>query len=172
MAQISKRVRAALFARLSARFNTVLAAAAASYGVQPFTIDFNSVPGSPNFFYGQLDPDDIEESSTFKYPLMTLYTVTSANQAAQKPALFAGVVRVGLDVHLSWRQGKATIDFEAMGDLVEETMTTVMNDLTQQNWGSNVLYSGKMGLDRGPVRMGGENWRQQLRFSFLFDVVA
>ncbi|WP_321471150.1 hypothetical protein [uncultured Paludibaculum sp.] len=166
MAQISARARAALYGLLSARFNTLLSTVAPAYGAQPFTIDFLSAPKSVNFFWGALDPDDLEETTVYKLPLMTLYSSQSANRHAQKPATFAGVVRMGSDVVLSWRAGNANQDYEALGDALEEVMNTLADELAQRNW----VVS--MGMDRGPVRRGQQNWYQVLRFSFMFEVLA
>lgn len=164
MAQISGRARAALFGLYSARFNTLLSTVAPAYGVQPFTIDFTSVPKSQNFFWGALDPNDLEDSTVYKLPLMTLYTTQSANQHRQKPATFSGVVRLGSDVVLSWRGGNANQDFEALADALEDVMNTIANELAQLG------HVVSMGMDRGPVKRGQQNWWQLLRFSFLFEV--
>jgi len=172
MAAISKRVRAALYGRLSARFNSTLAAICTRDSLTAFSIDFASWPKSVNFFTGQLDPAEIEESTPLKYPLVTLYTAGSVSQCLQKPATFAGLVTAGIDVHLSWRGGNVSMDMEAMGDAVEETMVSIMNDLTQQSWGANVIYDGKIRLQRGAQHFGAENWRQLLRFSLNWEVVA
>lgn len=172
MASISKRVRSALFARLSRVFNDRLQALSADYGVQPFTIDFNAVPKSSSFFFGRLDPVDIEESSVFRYPFMCVYTRQSANQTRQKPATFSGVVNAGVDIHLTWLQSAANQDFETLADCVEETVIGIMNDLTTQNWGQGIIYSGQIGCDRGMVTTGAKNWRQKLTFTMVFEVVC
>lgn len=167
MAQVSASARAALYARLSARFNTLLATVAPDYGVQPFTINFTDVPRSPNFFLGQLDPGELEETTVYKLPLMALYSVQSGNQTLNKPAFFSGVVRIGLDVWLSWRGGNAYQDFESLGDAVEDVMNTISNEL------ANLGLVARMGLDRGPLKPAEQqNWVQLLRFSFLFEVIA
>lgn len=171
MINLSGQVRAGLYNRLAASFNTKLAEAARQFSIQPFTIDFASAPKSPNFFFGQLDPDDIEDSSVFKYPLMTVYTLQSADKNSPKPATFGGAIRGHVDIHLSWRGGNATIDFEALGDALEAVMWSIFKDPTAQNWGLNIGLA-QMGLDRGPHRFGAENWRQLLRFTFLFEVVG
>jgi hypothetical protein len=166
VAQISKAARTALYGRLSARFNDIFAAIAPGYGVQPFVIDFASAPDSANFFYGQIDPNDIEDTTPYTLPLMTLYTVQSVNQHRQKPANFSGAVVLGTDVVLSFLKSAARQDFESIADAVEEAMNTISNELALQG----VVVDVSMA--RGPVKRGQKNWWQLLRFNWRFEVLA
>jgi len=166
MAQISARARAALLGALSARFNPLLSALAGDYGVDPFTLDFISVPKSQNVFLGAIDPSDLEATTVYKLPVLAVYTSASVNQRKQLPATFAGIVRMGADVALSWRGGSAQQDFESLGDAIEDVMNQIANELAQAGW---VVT---MSMDRSPVKRGQQNWYQLLRFSFLFEVLA
>lgn len=172
MSIISALCRQQVYARLNASFNTTLATVAPTYGVQPFVIDFATVPNSINFFYGKLRREDIERSGVQKGSIIALYTEKSANRNLQKATLFAGPVLVGIDIHMSFRGGKANQDFEAMPDALEDVMLQVMNARNTQNWGMAVVYNGQIGMDRGPVEFGAENWKKTLQFTMQFDVVT
>lgn len=163
---VSAQAEAALYGKLSTRFNSLLAGVAAAYAIQPFTIDFASAPKSPNFFLGNIDVEDIEKNTVYSLPLMTLYSVQSVNQYRQKPAAFSGTVRLGVDCALSWRGGNAYQDFNQTAHAVEDVMNTINNELAQAGFVVSVS------MDRGPVKRGQQNWVQLLRFNFLFEILS
>ncbi|CAB4130876.1 hypothetical protein UFOVP130_41 [uncultured Caudovirales phage] len=173
MAQISKAVRRAVFLRLSdaaTGFNAALAGVAASYGVTPFVIDWTV--NSKQFFAAQLHPDEIDESTPSKYPMVMLYALSSDNRNIQKFAEFAGFVSIGLDIHLSWRPAKAVPNFEDLADAVEDAVYATLNGQNFQDWGASVVYNGDVSVQRRPLEMSAENWRQTLSFRLVFEVVT
>jgi hypothetical protein len=163
MQLVSAVATAALDSFLSARFNTLIAEAAALTGATSFSIDFS--PGSVNYFRGQFTLDDLVKSSRIKLPVMTRYSMQSANQRSQMSANFAGVVRLGIDVFLEWRGGNALPDHEKDGHMVEAAMNQLTNEL------ANAGYPVRMSCDRGPIKPGEKNWVQAITFSFLWEVV-
>lgn len=165
MPQISARATAFLRTRLSARFNTLLAEVAPAYGVQPFTIDFNSAPKSLNFFLGELDPADLEKTTPYKLPCMCLYTKQSSNQHRAKMRAFSGTVRVNLDVVLSYRDGNAYVDFDALGHAVEDVINTITEEMA-----ASTFCATDVVISRSPVKPGQGNWFQILQCSFLFEL--
>jgi len=152
-------------------FNANYAASLANYpGALPISIDFAAAKPM-SFFLGRLAIEDIVESGAFKFPVMSLYTTAGANQNMQKFQKFAGLVRVGVDVHLSYKTSQARIVFEAWPDAVEDAMYTTFNQAAAQNWGSGVVYNGQLGFERRQVRRGAENWLQTLYFQATFEAI-
>ena len=170
MSQISKKVRDAVRLKLSdsaSGFNPVFASVAPTYGVNAFTVDFSE--RSPQFFQAFVHPDEIDESTPSKYPLMCLYTLRCVNRNEQKFSLFSGDVLIGIDVHLTWRNARVLPDFESLADAVEEAVITLFNDdalITPPS----VAYNGGISLDRSTVTMAGEHWRKTLSFRLAFEV--
>lgn len=180
MSQISKRVRDAIVARLADGtygFNTQFAAIAGGYGltasqIAAFTIDWTAA--SKQFFQGKLSPEDIDDTTASKYPLVFLYTdsIRTPGEDARKFQVFSGDVVIGLDVWISTRAGNALRDFETFPDAVEDAVLKVFNDpsWTAVQGGGQVFYNGQISADRTPVDTGAENWLQGIRFRLIFGV--
>lgn len=166
---ISRAVRDAIKAQLSDAvngFNVNLAAIASSYGVAAFEVDWSDT--STNFIMGRIDPDMVEETSPFSYPLLTIDTENSTHDNFVKFAEFAGKVTAIIEVTLSWEQGQTIPDFASYADAVEDAMFKSMNNQAFQAWPSGVLYNGITDMSRGRIIEAGENWRQQLPFVAAF----
>ncbi|MGE5568543.1 MAG: hypothetical protein ACM3S5_05835 [Rhodospirillales bacterium] len=172
MPEISRRVREAVVRRLadpSTGFNMKLAAVAYAYGIQPFSIDWTA--NSKNFFRGFVDPNDVDESTPSRYPLVMLYSMTSSNDHDSMPRLFSGKVVLGLDFHITWRAGNALKNFEDLGDAIEDAVYAVFSDGNwPQTWGAANAVQVAIALTKRPVEMGGESWRQSLMFRLTFQV--
>lgn len=168
---IARRVREAVHARLSdstTGFNPTLAAISSTYGIRPFEVNFGSK--SFNYVLGHISPDMLEQSSDFRYPLMAIYIQEGAHTGVQKFNNFSGPIRLIIDVWLSWSEIKGLRDFESYADAVNDAIVDVMNRTVNQNWIGGVVYNGNVQFRRGPLLFAGENWRQQLGHSFLFEV--
>jgi hypothetical protein len=171
MSQISKAVREAVHRRLSdpaTGFNVNLQAVAPDYDIRPFTIDWSE--NSKQFFQGFLTPDDLDDTTASRYPMVMLFAINSANQNLQKFTLFSGVVVIGLDFHLSWRAGNALKNFEDLSDAVEDAVYTTLNGTDFQAWGAPLAYNGEVQMQKRPLEMAGEHWRQTISFRLTFQV--
>lgn len=170
MPEISKQVRDVVLARLADStqgFNVHLAAAAASYGISGFTIDW--APGSKNFFVGQYSAEEILGSSAVRLPAMTLFTVSSVNRNRQKFQTFSGDVVLGLDFWLAWR-GQNTVNTESLADAVEEAMYACLNSGEWNAVNGPVCWNGEIQLTRRPVNAGAQGWIQALTFRAPFEL--
>lgn len=170
--KISQAAVDAVFARLSdtaTGFNVTIAAACAAYAVPSFfTLNFSGT--SQNFFLGQLDPDELEQSSPFKYPMACLYSIESQSTQIQKFNKFSGAVRAVLDCYVTWKSAKVIQNFDRYASIVEDTIVDVINRERNQNWPYPVVYNGNLHVKKGPVRFAGENFRQQIAGAMDFEV--
>lgn len=149
-------------------FNANLESVASDYGIAPFVIDWSDK--SKQFFQGFLAPDDLDETTASKYPMVMLFAINSANQNFQKFALFSGVVVIGLDFHLSWRATNAK-NFEDLSDAVEDAAYATLNGTDFQAWGApTVAFNGEVQMQKRPLEMAGEHWRQTISFRLTFQV--
>lgn len=163
----------ARLASVTLGFNPNYAATASNYPGAPATmgIDFTTGAKSLNFFQGKLRIEDILETGTSKFPLMAIYAIAGANNNRQKFQKFSGLVRVGIDVHLSYNSSQALRTYEAWPDAVEDAMIVTFNQSVNQNWPSNIAYNGELSFDRGTVIRGGQNWLQSLSFKATFEAI-
>jgi hypothetical protein len=152
-------------------FNANYAAAYGLYSGAPATvIDFTST--SMSFFTGRLAVDDIMASGACKFPMVVVYSSVGTNQNTQKFTTFAGLVKVTVDVHLSYKASQPPKNMEAWPDAVEHAMVNVFNQPAFQNRSNNLVYNGQIGYERGQLIHGAENWLQSLRFQLTFEVVV
>jgi hypothetical protein len=171
MAKIGRAVREAAIRRLAdaTGFNAALAAVAAEYGIRPFSIDWSA--GSRNFFLGPVSPDYIDESAAARYPVAVLYAIGSSNDHESMPRAFSGKVTLGLDFYVTDLAGNAPRSLEDVGDAIEDALYEVFKDGNwPQAWGAANACQTGISLDRHPVEMAGEHWRQTLSFRLRFQV--
>lgn len=176
---ISKVVRDAVKTQLSATdsgINDRIAALTAAYTVSfstildPYTIDWSGEAG--NFIFGRIDPQNVEASSVFSYPLLTIDTVRAQNANRIKYATFAGPVVATIDVHHSWPEQSVLADFASQVDLTEEAVIACLNDQNNQLWPGNLLWNGIVSTQRGPIVMGGYGWLQSIQFVCQFELIV
>lgn len=172
MPAISKPVRDAIRDRLAdpvQGFNARHAAAAGAAGVPAISIDWEAT--SKQFFQGYLSPEQIEETTAFRYPAFVLYTARAANQNRAKHHNFSGLVDAYLDVHLSQTAGKALPDFETALDTLEDVLFALFSSCEwTAAYTKPLCFSGQIETQRLPVAMDGRNWRQTLRLRMIFNV--
>jgi hypothetical protein len=150
-------------------FNATLAQVASTMGLPPFgQIDW--LVTSKNFFLGQLDPEDMQKTGVFCYPMLVLYVLESLNSNTEKFRKFAGDVHCVLEVNMSWSQRGGVHSFESYLNCFESTVIDVINRATNQVWSPGIMYNGQIRGKRGPLRMGGLNFIQKIAFSMLFQV--
>src|SRR4051794_30540442 len=170
--EYSQQVRDRVIAQLSdgtLGFNAHIAAIAADYGIQPFTLNFSE--GSNNFFETNIDPDEIETSSPLKYPLATLCTLSSENIHRSMYQTFSGAVNMALTIYITWPVPRVPQNTERLANAVEAAMIrTFCNPQAMGNFTGPVTYNRVLGASRAPVQIGGEHWRQPLRFTLSFQL--
>ena len=141
------------------------------YGISPTWAQFDFTDDSDNFIRGQVDADQYETSGEINYPFACLYVLESANTNNIKFATFSGMVRVVLDVYLSWGPIRGIPNFEKYCNCMESTVVSAINTWTNQaSFTRPLAYNGQVQCRRGPAIFAGENWRQKIGFSFLFEV--
>lgn len=160
-------------------FNTTYTNMLVDYpGAPGMAIDFASLT-SQNFFLGDIDPEAIEGSGVFTYPILTLFGTAGAGggRQATKFQRFSGLVKVGARYLLSssiYESARLLHDFEVWPDAVENAMLTVINKPTQTIWGQgpgwNVMYGGDISWDRKFLVEGGSGWLQILSFQLVMQV--
>ena len=174
--QISDVALNSVFSTLSdpaAGFNPLFIQQATAYGVPPTYAQFDFTDASKNFIIGQVDPDQYETTGEIGYPFGCLYVLESANTNLTKFSTFSGMVRVILDVYLSWGPIRGIPNFEKYCNCVESAVISAMNLWERQaSFIKPLSYNGVVQCRRGPAVFGGENWRQKLGFSFMIEVDA
>ena len=161
-------------------FNPVYAAARAQHVPAPaMTIKFAQGAGAKNFFLGDVDPESIESSGQFQYPLMTLFSIAGASKNSQKFQRFAGIAKVGARFLLSGGPYKADLllpNFEVWPDCVEDAFLQVLQSPSNAVFPAtstySLLYNGEVSYERRPPFQGGTGWLQLLNFQMTFEVVV
>jgi hypothetical protein len=176
VASVSKLVRDAVYARLTAAWATNLAGIVAEYTGVPATdktkLSAIAWDGSKKqVFQGQLNVDSLESTSPITYPLVILFTSDITHDGAEKFVTFSGSVALTVEFHYTWRKSAALPNFDEFMDLIEETLIAVFHD---RNWvgalSAGLSYSGQMTAQRGQVQENGENWVQAVSFRLIFGV--
>src|ERR1035438_2501316 len=174
MPKIGWQVRADIAARLSnagSGFNPNFTAALTAYGLDPTIIAWNGIQfpmgtqNSPplvkasNFFFGNVDPDSMEEDAAFSYPVMTLSIQSiphaPGSQSYVKGATFAGPVIGVIRLHLSWHYEDIPVDLESWGDAVEDAMFQTITNPKTMMWSQSNVFGGPLTCARGTVKGGG-----------------
>lgn len=170
--KVSQEVIDAVLTRLSdvAGFNAGILTQAAVYGLPTDFVLVDWTVTSNNFVLGQITPDQLELSGILTYPFVCLYILETAQQGLQKFSQFSGAVRCIFDVYLSWRQIRGIHNFEAYVNCVEDVVFDVINRVGNQNWPNPLVYNGGISSKRGPLQFAGENFRQRVGFSMMFEV--
>jgi hypothetical protein len=173
--KISQYAVNAVITRLSdpaTGFNPGIATNAAIYGL-PVFIQINWTSTSTNFVKAQVDPENLEKSGILTYPFICIYTKETANQNLTKFSQFSGLIRVILEVHLSYIPIRGIQDHESYGNCVEDVLYDVINRVQNQNWSSGnipLIYNGGMRIKRNPLVWSAQNWKQALGAELIFQV--
>lgn len=184
---VTKGVLNAVYTRLTANsegFNETFADIAPSYGIATTAVNFTFTPvqgSSPNFAMGNIDPEDWQQTSPFKYPFMTLFGTRSTNQNEQKFHQFSGEVGITINIFLAWKQGRVLENFTDLSGAVEDTMYNLFNRARnghpgdQDWWGADfddtgIVFNGDISMQTSRIERGGEFWRQLLAFPMTFEV--
>lgn len=178
---ISRLVREKIIAQLAhpemgfqVRFDEALTDAGLtvpSYWKLPIAFGFG---GSLNFFTEDLTPDDLDETTTITFPLVTLSAQGARNTNWQKFGLFSGQLSFQLAFHLLSKTAKATGQLERLMDLIEEAVYSTFNstDASRAGWSQPAVWTGDIAVRRSPlIQNGQEEWRKSLvcQLSFHLD---
>lgn len=153
-------------------FNKTLADVSVTYALEPLAINWN--PGGPQFFQANLTPDDLDESTPSKYPMVFMYGVRSQNTHQSMGRTFSGQVELALIfwlTHKASSAGKAGSALEALCDAIEDTCNSLF---TNGNWPA--LYGAASSVclppscARSSLEAEGEGWRQSLVFRLVFTL--
>lgn len=153
-------------------FNPKLATMVAAYGIQPVTIDLSLT--SKQYFEAWLTPDDLDESTPSKYPMVFNHGMDSDNTHDSMPRTFSGQVHTGLAF---WFTSKAT-DIRKSGPELEYTLDATEDAINQlftngnwpQLWGAANAICSRLSARRGRLEAGGEMSRQSILFPLTFQV--
>lgn len=175
MFSVSKQVRdvvTTLMADETVGFNPTLMAICDDYEISPFSIDFSD--NSKNFFAAYYNAKDLSETSSFRFPIVCLYTIKSQNTNENKFVTFSGSVMIGIDTYLSFGKSSALADTESLADAVEATYYKLFNSESNQSFyqTGGVIYNGDLLIQRGPVAKGGSNWLQLMQSRLTFDLIV
>jgi hypothetical protein len=172
MPQITKAARDAVRTRLmdaTHGFNAAMAAVAPAYGVEAIALDFSAT--GRRFYEGFVHPDQVENSTSMRYPVAMLYGTIAQNRNLTKHAAFSGQVQVIFQVWLSWRKGNAIANTEDLVDAVEDALVRVFQD---HAWAAAytepLAYNGELTVARAQLEQSGEHWRQGITARLTFEV--
>ena len=172
MPRITKAARDAVRARLmdaQSGFNAAMAAVATGYGIAPIALDFSAA--GKRFFEGFVHPDQVENSTSARYPLAMLYGTIAQNRNLTKHAAFSGQVQIVFQVWLSWRKGNAVANTEDLADAVEDALARVFQDHTwAAAYTEPLVYNGDLTVARAQLEQSGEHWRQGITARLTFEV--
>jgi hypothetical protein len=172
MPAVSRMIRQALLTQLSGApgstllggFNGAVDEALGNYGLDPSVIFWEGINWqtdgtSQNFLFGRVSPDFIEQSSAYRYPMVTIDTVKSVSDPRFKFGTFNGPIFAIVEIHLSWEAAEVIPDFASWGDAFEDAVYTTLNAngaMVAPGW----TYNRNIEVTRSPIMMGGRNWRQ------------
>jgi hypothetical protein len=178
--QISRIARTAIYNRLidpELGFNPLIAYQNYQYNLKPPINAVEIGPKSRNFIFGQIAAATEIGTTSFKFPLVALYTHGIMNKTFIKFRQFSGQVVMGLDVWWSWTNSNVVQDFENYGDAIEEVVVEIINGFgpsgngaVTQNWGHNLVYNGGVSCSRTALAADADNWLQGYQFRFTFHL--
>jgi hypothetical protein len=154
------QVRATVAAALIADYNTVAAASAAHFGIDPalLAVDFSSDAGQ--FYQADIDPAQLEDSAPAAFPFLMLYVEGAADTDAMwkpGPLSLRGDVNVAVDLHISVTGTRYLAQLEDISDAALETLIEVLGN------GNRPWAGGRVQATKDPVIMAGEDWIKTVR---------
>ncbi len=160
-----------LFADPSTGFNSIVT----SFAHPELSIDWTAA-SSLQFFEANLHPDNLEESSDFKYPCAFLHGVASTNTHDQYGTDFSGSVTLSLRIYATTRIAKASgaaRALEILANVVESAVNTLLADNQwPQTFGVPGAVCGSWPMAREAVASAGENWRQGYIFRLSIELTT
>jgi|SRR5215469_7149592 len=171
LSQISGPCREATRLCLSNNFNALIGANASAFGVLPVQVDWNP-DTSQQYFQVFATPDDLEDSTAYKFPVVFHYALNTVNVHEQVGVQFAGQVTHMLVFYFSDKSSKLSRKLEKYGDLLEAVINQLFHD---GNWpqlfGANAVC-GQYPMRRSAVVEAAESWQQTFTFQLVFTAVS
>jgi len=175
VSSVTKLVQDAVRTRLADAthgFNVTLESIRASYGFEPFAIDFAKRRADATFYEVHLDPRIVAETARPVWPFATLFIEGFGGGARVVSSRFDGRLTVGLDVFLSISQSQPpTEDNRALA--VNDTIIAVFNDVDTFNlWGetTNPITYGWDIQGNSRLMIGAQNWLHWLEYRIPLGV--
>jgi len=175
MSGITSYVQAATLLYLSDPvngFNSVMAGLAGSYGIQPITIDWT--PAGMQYVPAYLTPDDVDESSPVKYPMVFLHGLGSRNAHLSRGRKFSGPVSLRLAFWMDHKASRASVAgpaLESMCSAVEETCNNLFwNGNWPQLYGAGNAVCDPPASLRTPLEQAAKMWRQGTIYDLVFTL--
>lgn len=158
-------------------FNARLAASAVTYGIIPFTINFDAPPQGDiphpdqNFFLGNIEAASVETSPLMSFPAACLYTTDALDRGDPRGMGFTGEVAANLDFYVRYRIGVEPFDTESILDAIEDAVISTLNDPPVQ-WPVGVLFMRNTRVTRDGIRELADGWQQRIMIRTVFGVYA
>ncbi|MDE2103018.1 MAG: hypothetical protein KGL39_37585 [Patescibacteria group bacterium] len=153
-------------------FNATVAQALQAYGLPALSIDWSD--SSTQYFEAFLGPDDIDDSTPSKYPMVFLHGLASDNAHDAKPRAFSGTVEVALSFWLTERATdarKAGKALERKCSAIEDAINALFADGNwPQLWGAQNALLVRYPSQRSRIEIGAEHWRKSILFRLTFQV--
>lgn len=161
-------------------FNAQLAAAAATYGIQPWSLDFSSRP-SRTVVWGYVDDAEFDVSTLVEFPGAVIYSVEAVDERRMKPAQFSGFVTFVIRKYLRLRAlddvdtGANQPDFD--GNLEKWPDATEHAILAALRAGRGTFQAAgcnhsEYRADRNPIISTGDGSIQIVNFTLGFEVTV
>ena len=121
---------------------------------------------SPQIVTQNAAPELWEQSSTSKYPMVSVYCNKVSNELKEKFRTFSGVVQMTAEARVSQDR---LAQIESNLELYVDAITQVL-DQNRGDWGDGFWYSGGYEVTFGAVKSGGQNFLQIAKVSFALEV--
>src|SRR6266566_4844235 len=132
-------------------YNASITAVAGRYGIDATKYAIDWTPGK-QFFWGDITPDDMDSTTSHAHFLWaSLWTESAEDQHYIKFEEFSGVVIANLQFVFSWRNTRATVDFETPQNAVADAVIHTLNDPHVTGWDAPVAYNGRISVRKTTV---------------------
>jgi hypothetical protein len=181
VAETRKLIRDALFTLLSSSgsggFNAQYAASLGSFpSAEAVAIDWspgitgNAAKDPKQFFWGQVDPAQLDADQILKYPGVAIYTSLAdgtRTDKREKARRFSGLITAHIDFLTKHRDGIEKDDIESTYDAIEGATLQCLYNFPSQ---SNIAWSNDFKCERPPAELLGNGWRQRIPMVLTFFV--
>ncbi len=110
-------------------------------------------------------PELVDQSCDVEYPQLLVYGEQMENLHREKFAYFSGTLRLAAELRVSSETNER---LEADLHRYVEALLNVLDQATAE-WESGLVYTGRYAVSWAPMRLGGHNFLQTARVSFVLD---
>lgn len=123
-------------------------------------------------YFGAYDIEDLLDSTALVWPVATISVSGAASPVDGKLfARFQGDATARVEIHFSWKQGKALPKTEEVADLISASLVRTLLDPA---WGEylagGVKWTAEASVTRSNVIQSAENWLQTVTLEMTFHV--